>query len=77
MMAAAIIQSVSGERDEAYIQRHGFATMKQFCGLQVSEYPATMPSVWPRSTYSVMPYAKGQASVAPHHFFTLAASDQS
>jgi hypothetical protein len=30
MMAAAIIQSVSGERDEAYVQRHGFATMKQF-----------------------------------------------
>jgi hypothetical protein len=30
MMAAVSIQSVSGERDGAYVQRHGFATMKQF-----------------------------------------------
>jgi hypothetical protein len=30
MMAAAIIQSVSGERDEASVQRYGFATMKPF-----------------------------------------------
>jgi hypothetical protein len=30
MMAAAFIQSVSGERDEAYLQRHGFAMMKRF-----------------------------------------------
>jgi hypothetical protein len=30
MMASAIIQSVSGERDEAYVQRHVFATMKSF-----------------------------------------------
>jgi hypothetical protein len=45
MMAAAIIQSVSGERDEAYVQRHVFATMKSFSGLQVSEYLATILSV--------------------------------
>jgi hypothetical protein len=30
MSTAAIIQSLSGERDEADIQRHGFATMKSF-----------------------------------------------
>jgi hypothetical protein len=29
-MAAAIILSVSGERYEPHVQRHGFATMKQF-----------------------------------------------
>ena len=29
-MAAAIIQSVSGDRDEASVQRHMFAPMKRF-----------------------------------------------
>jgi hypothetical protein len=30
VMAAAFIQSIAGERDEAYIQRHVFVTMKRF-----------------------------------------------
>jgi hypothetical protein len=30
MIAAVIIQPMSGERDEASVQRHGVATMKQF-----------------------------------------------